>query len=315
MPPAFRAFLTGLIDYAGLFPPASLDLDTSIRNHVRYRQGDDAWMLGRFIVPASRLPELDAYADLFAEAPPVSFSVLGLADASGGFEGVARATLDAARAFEARHPGLVRCDRFELRAAPEAVGSLAATLGDLPLAEGDGVAVELPMTGAGYAPEAIEEAAHAIAEANDRAGRQRHALKLRCGGVTPELVPGVEPLAHAVAACRDAGAPFKATAGLHHPVRHFSDAVGTEMHGFVNLFGAACLAHASGFDRDALAEVLHDQDADHFALADAFAWRGHRVDASGVHDTRQRLALSYGSCSFDEPREDLAALGWSAAAA
>ena len=50
----------GLIDYAGLFPPASLDLAAAVRNFTWYRLGDDNWMLGRFIVPASRLQDVAA---------------------------------------------------------------------------------------------------------------------------------------------------------------------------------------------------------------------------------------------------------------
>lgn len=310
MPTAFRAFLTDLIDYAGLFPPAALDLDPAIRNHLRYLGGSDAWMLGRFIVPAASLSDLDAYADDLRAAPSgVSFSVLGLRGA-GDLGQTLRATLAAAREFEGRHPGSVRCDRFEMRASPEAVPDLAATLTDAPLAVGDGVAVEVPLVGDGYSRAMVDEAPHAIAEANGRVGRRAFALKFRCGGVTADLFPGVETLAHAVHASHRAGAPFKGTAGLHHPVRHYAESVGTEMHGFVNLFGAAALAREQSFDADAIADVLDDSDASHFSLADEFAWRGHRVSASGVHETRQRFALSFGSCSFDEPREDLQALGW-----
>ena len=43
---SLRALLTGVVDYAGLFPPARLPLDEAIRNYARYRQGSDAWMLG-----------------------------------------------------------------------------------------------------------------------------------------------------------------------------------------------------------------------------------------------------------------------------
>ena len=316
MPAAFRAFLTALVDYAGLFPPAALDLAPAIRNHLGYREGADAWMLGRFIVPGGRLGDLDAFADEIAasgaDGPgadgPVTLSVLGLREA-GGLVETAHATLAAAREAEARHGGALRCDRFELRAAPEAAGRIAA-LADMPLAEGDGIAVELPMTGEGYARAAVEEGAHAVAEANARTGRQAFALKLRCGGVTPDLVPGVEPLAHAVAACRSAGAPFKATAGLHHPVRHYNEGAGMTMHGFINLFGGAALALAHGLGADDIAEVLDETDPARFHLADDLAWRGLRVAAPRVHEARQRLALSYGSCSFDEPREDLQALGW-----
>jgi hypothetical protein len=57
---AFRAFMSELIDYAGLFPPARLDLDTAIRKYARYRDQDEAWMLGRFIIPAGQLAQLAA---------------------------------------------------------------------------------------------------------------------------------------------------------------------------------------------------------------------------------------------------------------
>ena len=33
--PSVRAFLAGIIDYAGLFPPAKLPLEKAIRNSVR----------------------------------------------------------------------------------------------------------------------------------------------------------------------------------------------------------------------------------------------------------------------------------------
>jgi hypothetical protein len=43
--------LTGLIDYAGLFPPAKLSLDQAIRNYAAYRQCPERWMLGKFVIP------------------------------------------------------------------------------------------------------------------------------------------------------------------------------------------------------------------------------------------------------------------------
>ncbi len=70
--------LAGLIDYAGLFPPAALPMADAVARYARYRQGAHAWALGRFIVPAARLEEfartLDAVeSTVSAEAPwPVS---------------------------------------------------------------------------------------------------------------------------------------------------------------------------------------------------------------------------------------------------
>jgi len=51
-------FLKGLIDYAGLFPPARLTLDATLENFLSYRAGSFAWMLGRLILPAPRIDEL-----------------------------------------------------------------------------------------------------------------------------------------------------------------------------------------------------------------------------------------------------------------
>ena len=57
-----RILLRGLIDYAGLFPPASLDMADAVRNYAAYREGEHAWALGRFVVPAARLEEFERVA-------------------------------------------------------------------------------------------------------------------------------------------------------------------------------------------------------------------------------------------------------------
>ena len=54
-------------------------------------------------------------------------------------------------------------------------------------------------------------------------------VKLRCGGAS---IPSAEQVALVIASCREAGVPFKATAGLHHPVRRGAE------HGFLNLLAA-----------------------------------------------------------------------------
>jgi hypothetical protein len=61
--PATRALLSGLIDHAPLFPPASLPLEEALEDHRRARSSPHSWMVARFVCPASRLAELDG-ADL-----------------------------------------------------------------------------------------------------------------------------------------------------------------------------------------------------------------------------------------------------------
>ena len=303
---ARRALLAELVDYAGLFPPAALPLDAALHTYAQARAGGDAWMLSRFIVPAARLGDLAAVAD-----GPMALSVLGLARDDGeGWLDAASRTVAAARETEAAHPKLT-ADRFELRAAADDVGTLEGALGDLAarLRPGDAAAIEVPYLDA---PETVEPTAAFVADANGRAKRPVFALKLRCGGVTADAFPSPERLAAALDAVRRADVPFKATAGLHHPLRHdrpLGNGDTAHMHGFVNVFGGAVLARLHGLDADALAELLSDGDASHFELGDALRWRSLTATGAEVADAR-RVALSYGSCSFDEPTDDLRALDW-----
>lgn len=310
------------MDYAGLFPPARLPLDPALRDYARYRSGPDAWMLGRFIVPAARLHELGGYAGLFAASPPFGFSVLGFPE--NGDETQApemhalRRTLAAAQAFEDAHPGRVLADRFEFKLRPVRADEPAA-LADLFGAAEEGFQARAGAPARGFwevnllgdeSARSVAAVAAAVAVHNGQAGRPSAGVKLRCGGVTPDAFPSVEALAGALAACREAGVPFKATAGLHHPIRHYADEVGAVMHGFLNVFGAAILARVHGLDRALLAHILADERAEHFAFTgEGFAWTDLGATADDVAETRAHLATSYGSCSFDEPRDDLRALG------
>ena len=314
MPPARRAFLSGLIDYAGLFPPAALDLDPALDTFREALAGPDAWMLSRFILPLNALDELAARVGSFEASAPLRLSVLGASpDAGASWADAASRTVSRARAFDAEHGGRVVSDRFEIRLPAEpADAALADALVDLdaelqaasPTAR---AALEAPFR---THPETVGPAVEAIAEANARAGRPSFALKLRCGGVTADLVPSVDALATALHEAVRAGVPFKATAGLHHPVRSYREEVDAEMHGFVNVFGGATLARLHGLGADALAEILSDTDPASFELGDGLRWNRLSATAAEVADARSQLALSYGSCSFDEPREDLRALGW-----
>jgi hypothetical protein len=126
--------------------------------------------------------------------------------------------------------------------------------------------------------------------------------KIRCGG---ETFPSVDELAAFVVACRDAGKPFKATAGLHHPLRT------PTRHGFLNLLAAAVFGFAFELDERDLAALLAEEDPAAFALDDAeFRVHGRRAGAGAITAARQELFVAYGSCSFGEPVEDLRALGF-----
>lgn len=320
-------FFSHIIDYAGLFPPARLDMETAITNYAHYRTSEDAWMLGRFICPASRLKELQKYRDdLFTGEEPFDFSVLG----SGGSDTRQFLTrlekdLEEIKTFLAYHDHQVSVGVLEMR-LPDSVlrAPKAATVADF-LREvalrvensglpGVTIFYEVPLSDAW--PQLLPAVMRGISQHNqamtEAAGPTHYrgaGFKLRCGGVEPQMYPTPEQVALVIEQSHLHRVPLKATAGLHHPVRHFHSAEGVKMHGFLNVFGAAILTEAHDLAFREILEIVEDEDPGNFIFTRrAFAWQGLRASAEDIQRARQNRAISFGSCSFDEPRQDLAAL-------
>ena len=136
-------------------------------------------------------------------------------------------------------------------------------------------------------------------------------VKIRTGGVKASMIPSAEQVAFFIHQCRENQVPFKATAGLHHPLRHDSAEldVETKMHGFLNVFGAAILSHALDLSESIVHEMLVDESADSFSFDDGgFRWREYGVTSDQITQARKEFANSFGSCSFVEPIEDLRTL-------
>jgi hypothetical protein len=269
---ARRSLLGGLIDHAALFPPASLDMPAALEADRRARASDEAWMLDRFICPASRLAELPG------DAPPLSVVLDG---GEGDVETVASA-IEAGRDVRL----------VEARIDP-------AWIPDTQTLVRDKLGVEAFWE---LAPgRGLRGAVAAVREAGAGA-------KIRCGGLTADAFPPPEAVAAFVAACRDAGVRFKATAGLHHPVRHVRD--GLPMHGFLNLLAAAVFAHAEGLGEAELTALLAEEDPAAFRVdAGGLSVHGRHAGADAIAAARAELFTAYGSCSFTEPVEDLGDLG------
>ena len=140
--------------------------------------------------------------------------------------------------------------------------------------------------------------------------------KIRTGGLTESAFPQPRQIAEFMVACRQAEVPFKATAGLHHPIRgvfpltYEKDSARCTMHGFMNVFVAGCFVFCQGADTDGAEEVLKESDPKAFICTDqGLSWHNHVLDITEIARAREAFALSFGSCSFDEPVEDLKRAG------
>jgi hypothetical protein len=253
-------------------------------------------MLGRFICPATRLGELLPYvSDLFSDGPALAVAALGrggksLQELGEGLDADARAI----GAFREAAGHRANVDVLELRAPA-----------------GAGVTFESPSPSTFLEVTFPGEYVRPIQFGVGYAASRKWGYKLRTGGVEASAFPSAEQIAFAIIGCREMRIPIKFTAGLHHPIRHFNASVDTKMHGFVNVFVAAVLAHAAALDEPDVVAILSDERPDSFTFEDDFlAWRGRRATAQQVSAIRRDRVISFGSCSFDEPRDDLRALGW-----
>ena len=290
-PPAARSalvvLLEGLVDFAGLFPPAGLPMRDSVQSYEEYRNGPTAWALGRFVVTADRLPEFEEqFVAQYSGGPLWRLSVL-----AGPGDRLAL------HAFNARFEGRAVVDTVEGKAATVAeIGELES------LAPSFATYVEIPVA---------NDPAPLVVAVGTRGLR----AKVRTGGMTAAAIPSSEHVVRFLAACAVNAVPFKATAGLHHPWRgvyrlsYDPRSLAAEMFGFLNVFVAACFLREGMSEPDAVS-LIEERDPAAITFDSAGVhWRGRHLGISRLRVLRSQFATSFGSCSFTEPIADLVAFG------
>ena len=302
MPAAsLRALLERSIDYAGLFPPANLELEPALRNQATYVREPEAWMLGAFVLPVGKFGDASAFFDGFDVEHRLSVSALGAkTEQAADFAVALRGAADAIRGFEQQHGAIAHVTQIEM-ALPGQPGASVTDAADALAGLQMPAFWESP-------PDDAERAIAALAEHRSAAGVHTFGFKLRTGGVIASAFPSAVQIARALVAAAEHRVPIKFTAGLHHPVRQFHSSVQTKMHGFLNVLGAGVMAVEHEWDVQQTAKMLEDEDAAAFVFTDeSFAWNTWEIATERIAEHR-RLVTSFGSCSFDEPREDLRAL-------
>ncbi|SVC67426.1 uncharacterized protein METZ01_LOCUS320280, partial [marine metagenome] len=198
MKESLRAFMKGLIDYAGLFPPAKLPLDEAIDDYVMHLKGENSWMLGRFIIPLSKLNQLDRFVPLFDEIGALELAVLGNWGNSDD-EYLSNISNDMAQISDYRnkHSGKVRIGVYECKLpsnspSKETMKKATDLLNQNKLSHYHEFP-ELPDVGINYSTDEDESSwdEEILPVVSMIAELEGAGIKLRCGGIVKEAFPTV----------------------------------------------------------------------------------------------------------------------------
>ncbi|WP_431655335.1 hypothetical protein [Pantanalinema rosaneae] len=296
---SLQALLTSIVDYAGLFPPAQLSLPDAIAVYDRAKVSPYAWMLNHFVIPASRLVELDqALATLAPDQQSTTSWALSVILSKDWMAELA--TLQAMNDLSGGNP--------------ETGMTIAAwEIAPLPPEQIFQVCQHLPSS----VPAFFEIPGDAeLAPYLSVLQQTNRAAKLRTGGVTAVAFPDSHQLSHRILALAAAGIPFKATAGLHHPLRgkhllteqpHSPVAM---MHGFLNVVVLAALVYQQSLSLDEATALLETLTIAPLQFTDtAIRWHDRTLSIPEINQSRQQFFHSFGSCSFQDPITDLHTLG------
>ena len=271
--------LEGLIDYAGLYPPANLDMQATVHSWSANYSSEDRWMLARLIIPVNRLDEFTQAAEQLmpkSDEEPWQLSVLLPEASSDSFTTAAQQVID----FNMSNCGAVaNVVEFKATSTAEIDSALSCIHDDIfPF-------IELPIN---QDPRGLIAAlAGSIAGA-----------KVRTGGISPELYPSVEDLARFIHCCAISNLQFKATAGMHHPWRNYNESVGVYEFGFLAVLYATAAAKFHDATPEGIADILQSDEVDLDSCTEEM-----------LELVRAELFCSFGSCSIDDPRTDLQAMG------
>lgn len=288
---ALNTLLDNLIDYAGLFPPATLPMGEAVAEYLELLDSPDSWIVSRFICPAARLGELAD--ELESQKAEIGFgiSVIGTGgkDAGAFSKGVIQDASSFAE-FNSRCSDICMIEAYEVRAPQIEIKAALRALGPFRELE---TFVELPWD------DDLHDNIHLVAE-SDWLG-----AKARTGGLEPSAFPSSDKLASFLQECLNLSVTFKLTAGLHHPIRHLDPGLNVMMHGFLNVLVAAALADEQELTKKEIVRILDETDTGAFQFTqDVASWRNLVANLDAIEDMRG-IFVAIGSCSVREPLEDL----------
>ncbi len=275
-PPGIPPLLARLVDDAALFPPSEASVVDAVQTHLAARCAPYSGVIGFLLCPTSRLSALVSALRKARPTQPVALSLV--ADTGlGGLPKAISTALDNAKLVDLR--------MIEVPAPSDVDSTWLVQLTEF--VPDDVVRVVEPRRGR---PEWLA-GVRRVAEAGCWP-------KLRCGGKSAESFPSVDEVADFLAIATGTGQPFKATAGLHHAVRHHDKRTGLTHHGLLNMLVGTAHAVSGATAHEAL------RSTDAAALA---------AEAGALSENTSRIVREvfacYGSVSLTDPVADLIRLG------
>ena len=290
------SLLDGVIDYAGLFPPAGLEMADAVNRYLKAFQGNDNWIVGRFVCPSTRLVELLDALDRVPTAPEIPITVIGKpnVDLDAWYEALEHDS-KAMSVFVKRAGPRAAIEAYEVRIPGHT--HVESCISDLRSFQEVDVFVELPW-GAG-----MDDSLAALAET------EWLAAKARTGGTTASDFPSAADVAHFIHGAVALDLSFKMTAGLHHPLPRVDRETGAQSQGFLNVLSACGFALEHDMARKELEQVLGSTSMTDWKFDEKkISWRNYSITLDDIDDSRD-LFWSIGSCSFQDVLDGLDTLG------
>lgn len=284
---AIYEFMNSIMDYAGLFPPAELSLEKSISNYNHYLKSSENWMLSKFIIPAGILNQIPPLLKLEKVSDKFSFSVI-ISDSEKDLENIIKFK----KSFSKIEIGALEV-KPQMR--------LESLLNNIQFIRNEiNNDINIFIESSINPDNTLIEELVKLRNQDINIG-----YKLRTGGITQDAFPSPDIIASVIKSCAEKRIPFKATAGLHHPFTRFDSSVNTKMYGFVNIFAAGLFAVKFLLNETDLIKIITDENPHNFLFENNLIWRDYEISSGDISEIRRKYFISFGSCSFDEPREDL----------
>ena len=309
-------FMQELLDYAGLFPPATLSLQDSLKNFAEYHHHNQKDWLGKFILPAKKIDDtililnkLNIFSMLKNK---VKFSViLSSSETLSEYKNTVKTDLISVNKLINQYGNIIDIQSFEVLPPKEVFNSdntdsiknFLIYSSEFLFQFKDKVEFycELPFS------EKLNDNLTAIKKHNDNINLLKISVKLRTGGVTPQQIPTSRDVANAILLCAKQKIPLKATAGLHVPVPNDNPQVGAKLHGFLNVFSCMLFCYDGQLlNLQEIEKIISSYSYSDFKFSDKGLHVGDKFIAnSKIAELRKLYIKSFGTCSFLEPIEHL----------